>query len=92
MSAGGFGALGVVRVQVSGTWLATLPMVAADARAYAAQVANDVAQAKDYPTLVEFDTGAGAPCRIRARHVSVIDVVPTEDPSAEGKTISRVMP
>ncbi|TKJ25261.1 hypothetical protein [Blastococcus sp. CCUG 61487] len=78
----GFGTLGVVRVQVAGTWLATVPMPTADAKAYAHRLRNDVAAAKNYPTLVEFDASDGGPCWIRGRNVSVIDVVSTEDPGA----------
>lgn len=76
-------ALGVVRVRVDGAWLATLPRVAADAKAYATKVKRDVAVAGDFPTLVEFEADTEWPCWIRARDVRVVDVVPTDDPSIE---------
>lgn len=87
MSAGFGYALGVVRLQVStGTWLATVPMIAGDAKAYAAKVKHDVERSANNPQMVEFDTGDGLPCWVRGRDVSVVDVVPTGDPSTEGAT------
>lgn len=79
----GFGALGVVRVQIApGHYVAALPQPMTQARKVADDLSTVIARLGDTAAMVAFHNGTAVLCWIRAREVLTVDVVSTEDPSA----------
>lgn len=77
-------ALGVVRVHLrTGQVVASLPKPLFQARKLVADFTHEVvSEGESTATLLVFETDAGEDAWIRASDVVLVDVVPTEDPSA----------